>query len=108
MTGKSCLDLFIFSIKETTQLESESLKLEMQALEYHTRALATPKGITELEKQLSNMYLNYSYEKIEKFLNKNDFIHLKILLPNLNHSIQIQFFLLLSNCYEIGCLYSSG
>jgi hypothetical protein len=45
----------IFSIKETTQLESESLKLEMQALEYHTRALATPKGIQELEKQLSNI-----------------------------------------------------
>ena len=45
----------IFSIKETTQLESESLKLEMQALEYHTRALATPNGIIELEKQLSNI-----------------------------------------------------
>jgi AcrR family transcriptional regulator len=45
----------IFSIKETTQLESESLKLEMQALEYHTRALATAKGTTELEKQLSNI-----------------------------------------------------
>jgi hypothetical protein len=44
----------IFSIKESTQLESESLKLELQALEYHTRALATPKGITELEKQLQN------------------------------------------------------
>jgi hypothetical protein len=27
----------------------------MQALEYHTRALATPKGIQELEKQLSNI-----------------------------------------------------
>jgi AcrR family transcriptional regulator len=44
----------IFAIKESTQLESESLKLELQALEYHTRALATPKGITELEKQLQN------------------------------------------------------
>ena len=45
----------IFSIKETIQLESESLKLEMQALEYHTRALSTPDGIIELEKQLSNI-----------------------------------------------------
>jgi TetR/AcrR family transcriptional regulator, biofilm operon repressor len=43
----------IFSINETTQLESEALKLEILALEYHTRAIATPKGITELEKQLS-------------------------------------------------------
>jgi TetR/AcrR family transcriptional regulator, biofilm operon repressor len=43
----------IFSINETTQLESEALKLETLALEYHTRAIATPKGITELEKQLS-------------------------------------------------------
>lgn len=44
--------MLIFSIHESTQLESEVLKLEMQALEYHTRALATPKGIIELEKQL--------------------------------------------------------
>lgn len=42
----------IFSINENTQLESETLKLELEALEYHTRALATPKGIKELEKQL--------------------------------------------------------
>lgn len=44
----------IFSINETTKLESEVFKLEMQALEYHTRALATNKGIAELEKQLKN------------------------------------------------------
>jgi len=44
----------IFSINETTMLESEALKLELEALEYHTRALATEKGIAELEKQLSN------------------------------------------------------
>lgn len=44
----------IFSINETTMLESEALKLEFEALEYHTRALATGKGITELENQLSN------------------------------------------------------
>ncbi len=45
--------MLIFSIKETTQLEQESYKLENHVLEYHTRALATPKGIIELEKQLS-------------------------------------------------------
>ncbi|WP_428223860.1 TetR/AcrR family transcriptional regulator [Flavobacterium sp.] len=42
----------IFSINENTLLESETLQLEKEALEYHTRALATPKGIEELEKQL--------------------------------------------------------
>jgi len=30
-----------------------------------------------LERQLSNMYLNYNFENIEKFLDKNDFIDLK-------------------------------
>ncbi|SHI34579.1 TetR/AcrR family transcriptional regulator [Flavobacterium terrae] len=46
----------IFSINENTQLESEALLLEKEALEYHTRALATPKGIEELEKQLQTNY----------------------------------------------------
>lgn len=45
--------MLIFSIKETTQLENELSKLENHMLEYHTRAMATPKGILELEKQLS-------------------------------------------------------
>ena len=40
---------------ETTQKESEALELELDALEYHTRAMATPEGIKELEKQLSNL-----------------------------------------------------
>lgn len=44
--------ILIFSINENTPFESEAIKLEMEALEYHTRALATPKGIEELEKQL--------------------------------------------------------
>lgn len=44
----------IFSINENTQLESDAYKLEGKALEYHTRAIATPKGILELEKQLIN------------------------------------------------------
>ncbi len=47
--------MLIFSIKENTQLESEANKLETHVLEYHTRAMATPKGIIELEKQLSNL-----------------------------------------------------
>jgi TetR/AcrR family transcriptional regulator, biofilm operon repressor len=44
----------IFSINENTQLEKEAIQLEMEALEYHTRAMATEKGILELEKQLLN------------------------------------------------------
>lgn len=43
----------IFSINENTLLERDAYQLEGKALEYHTRALATPKGIIELEKQLS-------------------------------------------------------
>lgn len=42
----------IFNINETTKSEKEVFELEYHALEYHTRALATPKGIIELEKQL--------------------------------------------------------
>nr|WP_294934074.1 TetR/AcrR family transcriptional regulator [uncultured Flavobacterium sp.] len=43
----------IFSINENTMSEKEAQELELHALEYHTRAIATPKGIIELEKQLS-------------------------------------------------------
>ncbi|MDI9256389.1 TetR/AcrR family transcriptional regulator [Flavobacterium sedimenticola] len=42
----------IFSINENTMLEKEAYELEAKALEYHTRAIATPEGITELEKHL--------------------------------------------------------
>lgn len=45
----------IFSINENTLLEKDAFILEGKALEYHTRAIATPKGISELEKQLSNL-----------------------------------------------------
>jgi len=45
----------IFSIKESTASEKESVALENYALEYHTRAMATAKGIIELEKQLHNL-----------------------------------------------------
>jgi AcrR family transcriptional regulator len=44
----------IFEINENTVSEKETQKLELDALEYHTRAMATPKGIIELEKQLLN------------------------------------------------------
>lgn len=44
----------IFNIHENTSSEKESKRLELKALEYHTRAMATPKGILELEKQLHN------------------------------------------------------
>lgn len=43
----------IFDINENTKSEKESFELELDALEYHTRAIATPKGILELEKHLT-------------------------------------------------------
>lgn len=42
----------IFKINENTVSEKEAQKLELEALEYHTRAVASPLGIIELEKQL--------------------------------------------------------
>lgn len=45
----------IFSINENTQFEKDAAELELKALEYHTRAIATEKGIIELEKQLSKI-----------------------------------------------------
>ncbi len=47
----------IFSINENTSSEKEARKLELEALEYHTRAMATPKGLIELEKQMQNQTL---------------------------------------------------
>ena len=47
----------IFSIHGNTSSEREANEKELQALEYHTRALATPEGIIELEKQLHNYNL---------------------------------------------------
>jgi TetR/AcrR family transcriptional regulator, biofilm operon repressor len=44
----------IFSINGNVSSEKEAKELELQALEYHTRALATTEGIIELEKQLKN------------------------------------------------------
>jgi AcrR family transcriptional regulator len=45
----------IFSVKEQTVSEKEGQNLELQILEYHTRAIATLSGIAELEKQLKNI-----------------------------------------------------
>ena len=44
----------IFSINENTMMEKDAYELEAKALEYHTRAIATPTGIVELLKQLHN------------------------------------------------------
>ncbi|HAH54439.1 MAG TPA: TetR/AcrR family transcriptional regulator [Flavobacterium sp.] len=46
----------IFSIHGNTSSEKEANEKELQALEYHTRAMATPEGIIELEKQLHNYH----------------------------------------------------
>ena len=56
---------------DTEGYEYEVLKGAINSLKNHKIRYVM------LEKQLSNMYLNYNFEKIEKFLNKNDFIHLK-------------------------------
>ncbi|KIA97843.1 MULTISPECIES: TetR/AcrR family transcriptional regulator [unclassified Flavobacterium] len=45
----------IFHINETTSSEKEAQLAELQALEYHTRAMATLAGIIELEKQLQRV-----------------------------------------------------
>ncbi|PKB16388.1 TetR/AcrR family transcriptional regulator [Flavobacterium sp. 5] len=47
--------ILIFHINENTSSEIEARKIELEALEYHTRAMATPNGIIELEKQIQNV-----------------------------------------------------
>jgi AcrR family transcriptional regulator len=44
----------IFDINTNTKMEKEAQELELAVLEYHTRAIATEKGVIELEKNLSN------------------------------------------------------
>ena len=46
--------MLTFSINENIKSEKEARVLEAEALEYHTRAMATEKGLAELEIQLSN------------------------------------------------------
>ena len=48
----------VFHINENTMSEREAQKIELEALEYHTRAMATPEGILELEKQLKKFITN--------------------------------------------------
>jgi AcrR family transcriptional regulator len=45
----------IFEINGNTISEKEAQDLELEALEYHTRAMSTPLGILELEKQLKKI-----------------------------------------------------
>lgn len=45
--------MLIFQINENTVLEKEAQELELAVLEYHTRAIATEKGVKELEHNLS-------------------------------------------------------
>jgi AcrR family transcriptional regulator len=57
MDVENCIKFYytlIFHINENTALEKEAQQLELAVLEYHTRAIATTKGIAELEKHLSN------------------------------------------------------
>lgn len=49
--------ILIFSINGNISSEKKANELELEALEYHTRAMATPEGIAELEKQLHNYHL---------------------------------------------------
>lgn len=57
MDIENCIAFYytlIFNINENTALEKEVQRLELAVLEYHTRAIATEKGIVELEKNLLN------------------------------------------------------
>lgn len=47
--------LIIFNINENTVNVRDAAALELKALEYHTRAMATAEGIIELEKQLKKI-----------------------------------------------------
>ncbi len=42
----------IFGVNGNTNSDKELNKLELEVIEYHTRAMATPKGIIQLEKQI--------------------------------------------------------
>jgi AcrR family transcriptional regulator len=48
--------MLIFQINENTLYERDAAALELKALEYHIRAMATSKGITELEHQLAQIH----------------------------------------------------
>ena len=48
--------LIIFNINENTVNVRDAAALELKALEYHIRAMATPKGVIELENQLTQIH----------------------------------------------------
>lgn len=48
--------MLIFQINENTLYERDAAALELKALEYHIRAMATPSGIKELEQQLAQTH----------------------------------------------------
>jgi AcrR family transcriptional regulator len=48
--------MLIFHINENTVYEKDAAALELKALEYHIRAMATPQGLTELEHQLAQIH----------------------------------------------------
>lgn len=48
--------LIIFNINENTVNVRDAAALELNALEYHIRAMATPKGVIELENQLTQIH----------------------------------------------------
>jgi hypothetical protein len=45
----------IFTINKNKNIDAQLNKLELEALEYHIRAMSTPKGIVELERQINKM-----------------------------------------------------
>jgi len=45
----------VFSINENTMMEKDAYELEAKALEYHTRAIGTQKGIELLESHLNSL-----------------------------------------------------
>ena len=49
--------ILIFQINENTVYERDAAALELKALEYHIRAMATPKGIIELDQHLAQIHI---------------------------------------------------
>jgi len=56
---EDCVDFYyilIFAVNENNVSKRIVQEIEYKVLEYHIRAIATPKGIIELEKQLQNHF----------------------------------------------------
>ncbi|CAM2774452.1 transcriptional regulator, TetR family [Flavobacterium succinicans] len=63
----------IFDINGNTISEKEAQKLELEALEYHTRAMATLAGIIELERQLEHHLLLTQNNNNTEFVPLNNY-----------------------------------